>query len=67
MPVYYMYCVCAGRSESTHFAHVRRRRFRLARPICKDIKIKGLPLETKNTQNHENRRLGSIESLHMQH
>ena len=27
----------------------------------------GLPLETKNTQNHENRRLGLIESLHMQH
>ena len=24
---------------------------------------KGLPLETKNTQNHENRRLGLIESL----
>ena len=28
---------------------------------------KGLPLETKNTQNHENWRLGLIESLHMQH
>ena len=28
---------------------------------------KGLHLETKNTQNHENRRLGLIESLHMQH
>ena len=28
---------------------------------------KGLPLETKNTQNHENQRLGLIESLHMQH
>ena len=28
---------------------------------------KGLPLETKNTQNHENHRLGLIESLHMQH
>ena len=28
---------------------------------------KGLPLEKKNTQNHENRRLGLIESLHMQH
>ena len=28
---------------------------------------KGLPLETKNIQNHENRRLGLIESLHMQH
>ena len=28
---------------------------------------KGLPLETKNTHNHENRRLGLIESLHMQH
>ena len=26
----------------------------------------GLPLETKNTQNHENRRLGLSESLHMQ-
>ena len=26
----------------------------------------GLPLETKNTYNHENRRLGLIESLHMQ-
>ena len=26
---------------------------------------KGLPLETKNTQNHENRRHGLIESLHM--
>ena len=25
------------------------------------------PLVTKNTQNHENRRLGLIESLHMQH
>ena len=29
--------------------------------------LKGLPLETKNTRNHENRRLGLIESLHMQH
>ena len=28
---------------------------------------KVLPLETKNTQNHENRRLGLTESLHMQH
>ena len=28
---------------------------------------KGLPLETKNTQNQENRRLGLIEPLHMQH
>ena len=28
---------------------------------------KGLPLETKNTQNHENRRPGLIESSHMQH
>ena len=28
---------------------------------------KRLPLETKNTQNHENRRLGLTESLHMQH
>ena len=28
---------------------------------------KGLPLEIKNTQYHENRRLGSTESLHMQH
>ena len=28
---------------------------------------KGLPLGTKNTQNHENQRLGLIESLHMQH
>ena len=27
----------------------------------------GLPLETKNTQNHENRRLGLIEKLHLQH
>ena len=27
----------------------------------------GLPLETKNTQNHENRRLGLTESLHSQH
>ena len=27
---------------------------------------KGLPLETKNAHNHENRRLGLIESLHMQ-
>ena len=27
---------------------------------------KRLPLETKNTQNHENRRLGLIESLHVQ-
>ena len=27
---------------------------------------KGLPLETKNTQNDENRRLGLIESHHMQ-
>ena len=27
----------------------------------------GLPLETKNTQNHENWRLCLIESLHMQH
>ena len=31
------------------------------------ISQKGLPLETKNTQNHENRRLGLIESHHMQH
>ena len=28
---------------------------------------KGLPLEAKNTQNHEIRRHGLIESLHMQH
>ena len=28
---------------------------------------KGLPFETKNKQNHENRRLVLIESLHMQH
>ena len=28
---------------------------------------KGLPLEIKNIQNHENRRLGLIASLHMQH
>ena len=28
---------------------------------------KGLPLETKNIQNHGYRRLGLIESLHMQH
>ena len=28
---------------------------------------KGLPLETKNTQNHENRKRALIESLHMQH
>ena len=28
---------------------------------------KGLHLETKNTENHENRRLGLIESLHLQH
>ena len=28
---------------------------------------KGLPLETKSTQYHESRRLGLIESLHMQH
>ena len=29
---------------------------------------KGLPLEKKeHTKNHENRRLGLIESLHMQH
>ena len=28
---------------------------------------KGFPLETKNTQNHEIRRLGLIESLHTQH
>ena len=28
---------------------------------------KGLPLETNNTQNHENLRLSLIESLHMQH
>ena len=28
---------------------------------------KGLPLATKNTQNHENRRFGLIKSLHMQH
>ena len=27
----------------------------------------GLPLEPKNTQNHESRRFGLIESLHMQH
>ena len=26
-----------------------------------------MPLETENTQNHENRRLGLMESLHMQH
>ena len=32
-----------------------------------DKSQKGLPLETKNTQNHENRRLGLIEFLHMQH
>ena len=34
---------------------------------CNKSEKKGLPLETKNTQNHENRRLGLIESLHMQH
>ena len=35
---------------------------------CKiKVKKKRLPLETKNTQNHENRRLGLTESLHMQH
>ena len=28
---------------------------------------KGLPLEPKNIQNHENQRLSLIESLHMQH
>ena len=28
---------------------------------------KGLPLGIKKAQNHENRRLGLIESLHMQH
>ena len=28
---------------------------------------KGLPLEKKNTQNHEYRRLGLIESFQMQH
>ena len=28
---------------------------------------KGSPLDTKNTHNHENRRLSLIESLHMQH
>ena len=28
---------------------------------------KGVPLETKKTQNHENRKLSLIESLHMQH
>ena len=32
-----------------------------------DIFIKGLPLETKNRENHENRSLGLIESLHLQH
>ena len=35
--------------------------------VEKNKSQKGLPLETKNTQNHENRRLGLIESLHMQH
>ena len=33
--------------------------------IEEDKSQKRLPLETKNTQNHENRRLGLIESLHM--
>ena len=28
---------------------------------------KGLPSETKVSKNHENRRIGLIESLHMQH
>ena len=32
-----------------------------------NLSQKGLSLETKNTQNHENRRLGLIVSLHMQH
>ena len=32
-----------------------------------DMQHCSLPLETKNTQNLENRRLGLIESLHMQH
>ena len=35
-------------------------------PCKKNKSQKGLPLETKNTQNHENRRLGLIESLHTQ-
>ena len=35
--------------------------------VEKNKSQKGLPLETKNTQYHENRRLGLIESLHMQH
>ena len=36
--------------------------------VLRKIKVKKeLPLETMNTQNHENRRLGSIKSLHMQH
>ena len=35
--------------------------------MVKNKSHKGLPLETKNTQNHENRRLGWIESLHIQH
>ena len=37
-------------------------------PNYKENKSKNvLPLETKNTQNHENRRLGLIESFNMQH
>ena len=32
-----------------------------------DKKSKRLPLETKNTQKNENRRLGFIKSLHIQH
>ena len=42
--------------------------FTPTRHVSMDNKSKKeLPLETKNTQNHENRRLCLIESLHMQH
>ena len=34
-------------------------------PTVDNKSQKGYPLETKNTQNHENRRLDLIESLHM--
>ena len=43
------------RSENTNYKN-----------ISEDKNQKELSLETKNTQNHENRRLGLIESLHMQ-
>ena len=39
----------------------------LIKCLCENNSQKGLPLETRNTYNQENRRLGLIESPYMHH